>query len=96
MHPDWAREIRDQCAAAGVPFFFKQWGEWTPGENVDATGTLYTASYFAGSWDFGRQTQRESEETHIDDEADLYRVGKRRAGRLLDGVRHDAFPEPRR
>jgi protein gp37 len=29
MHPDWARSIRDQCQAAGVPFFFKQWGEWT-------------------------------------------------------------------
>ena len=28
MHPDWARSLRDQCAAADVPFFFKQWGEW--------------------------------------------------------------------
>jgi protein gp37 len=28
MHPQWARALRDQCAAAGVPFFFKQWGEW--------------------------------------------------------------------
>jgi len=30
MHPDWARSLRDQCTAAGVPFFFKQWGEWLP------------------------------------------------------------------
>lgn len=30
MHPQWARDIRDQCDAAGVPFFFKQWGEWAP------------------------------------------------------------------
>jgi len=30
MHPDWARSLRDQCVAAGVPFFFKQWGEWSP------------------------------------------------------------------
>lgn len=30
MHPDWVRSLRDQCAAAGVPFFFKQWGEWAP------------------------------------------------------------------
>lgn len=30
MHPDWARAIRDQCQAAGVPFLFKQWGEWAP------------------------------------------------------------------
>jgi protein gp37 len=28
MHPDWARGLRNQCVAAGVPFFFKQWGEW--------------------------------------------------------------------
>lgn len=28
MHPDWARSLRDQCAAAGVPFLFKQWGSW--------------------------------------------------------------------
>lgn len=31
MHPDWARTLRDKCAAAGVPFFFKQWGEWLGG-----------------------------------------------------------------
>ena len=30
MSPDWARSLRDQCAAAGVPFLFKQWGEWIP------------------------------------------------------------------
>ncbi len=30
MHPDWARSVRDQCQAARVPFFFKQWGEWLP------------------------------------------------------------------
>lgn len=30
MHPAWARSLREQCAAAGVPFFFKQWGEWVP------------------------------------------------------------------
>lgn len=29
-HPDWFRSVRDQCQAAGVPFFFKQWGEWYP------------------------------------------------------------------
>lgn len=30
MHPEWARAVRDQCQAAGAPFFFKQWGEWRP------------------------------------------------------------------
>lgn len=28
MHPDWVRFLRDQCADAGLPFMFKQWGEW--------------------------------------------------------------------
>lgn len=30
MSPDWARSLRDHCSAAGVPFLFKQWGEWLP------------------------------------------------------------------
>ncbi len=30
MHPDWPRKLRDQCVAAGVPYFFKQWGAWAP------------------------------------------------------------------
>lgn len=30
MSPDWARQLRDQCAAAGIAFHFKQWGEWLP------------------------------------------------------------------
>jgi protein gp37 len=35
MHPDWARGLRDECLAAGVPLFFKQWGEWAPLETAD-------------------------------------------------------------
>lgn len=34
MHPDWVRGVRDQCVAAGVPFFFKQWGEWIPSNHL--------------------------------------------------------------
>jgi protein gp37 len=33
MHPNWANTLRDQCAHAGIPFLFKQWGEWLPGRN---------------------------------------------------------------
>ena len=32
MHPDWVRSLRDQCGTAGVPFLFKQWGEWCPSD----------------------------------------------------------------
>ena len=30
MHPDWVRKVRDDCREAGVPFWFKQWGEFLP------------------------------------------------------------------
>jgi protein gp37 len=38
MHPDWARGLRDQCGAAGVPFFFKQWGNHVHATQCDLTG----------------------------------------------------------
>jgi protein gp37 len=60
MHPDWVRGIRDQCVAAGVPFFFKQWGEWK-------------LSWMAGEYQW-------------------MRVGKKAAGRLLDGRTWDELP----
>jgi len=38
MHPDWARSLRDQCADSGVPFFFKQWGEFVSVSEVEGPG----------------------------------------------------------
>uniref|UniRef100_A4WTA7 Phage Gp37Gp68 family protein n=1 Tax=Cereibacter sphaeroides (strain ATCC 17025 / ATH 2.4.3) TaxID=349102 RepID=A4WTA7_CERS5 len=38
MHPDWVRSLRDQAQAAGVPFLFKQWGEWGAGSVKMSTG----------------------------------------------------------
>ena len=95
MHPAWARSLRDQCAVAGVPFLFKQWGEWAPGENCAGlmTKTEATADWFSGKWSFGTMTPSQSEDCHIDDEPLLYRCGKKRAGRLLDGVQHDGYPK---
>ncbi len=40
MHPDWVRGLRDQCEAAGVPFLFKQWGEWSPGVRCDRPNAI--------------------------------------------------------
>lgn len=74
MHPDWARSLRDQCAAAGVAFFFKQWGEWVSVSEVEGPGEHHS----------------------FDDGATVRRVGKTRAGRLLDGVEHNGMPEVRR
>lgn len=93
MHPHWARDLRDQCAAAGVPFMFKQWGEWTPGENVaKRIGVVQSATWFDGKWLIGTEDLA-IEDGHTDDEPDLYRIGKKAAGRLLDGRTHDGFPE---
>ncbi len=96
MHPQWARDIRDQCKAAGVPFLFKQWGEWAPGENTAErrTGIVKTADWFDGRWMFG-DTDLARDGGHIDDEPDVYRVGKKYSGRHLDGRTHDEFPEVR-
>lgn len=92
MHPDWARSLRDQCVAANVPFFFKQWGEWTPGENVErSSGRVPVAGWLNNRWTVGFENLA-NDEGHIDDEPDLYRVGKKAAGALLDGREWKEFP----
>lgn len=84
MHPDWARSLRDQCVAAGVPFFFKQWGEWAVDEMrvcsqkfpQHAGKLLGKIAYLADG-------------TMVE----LDRVGKRLAGRTLDGQTWEQWPE---
>jgi hypothetical protein len=93
MHPDWARSLRDQCVAAQVPFFFKQWGEWAPGECVERNkGTVQTASWFNNRWLFAG-INLSNDEGHIDDEPEVYRMGKHAAGALLDGREWREFPK---
>lgn len=94
MHPDWARGLRDQCAGAGVPFLFKQWGEWAPGECSSNTLTMrsvMTADWNGDGWSLNKIPG--NTEFHIDDEPTLYLAGKRNAVRRLDGVQHDGYPE---
>lgn len=85
MHPDWARSLRDQCAAAGVPFLFKQWGEWKPTEQRDGQILLHTPA--------GVPTPKQPAFHDWPDGSVMARTGKKAAGRLLDGVEHNAFPE---
>ncbi|MCS6516927.1 phage Gp37/Gp68 family protein [Burkholderia thailandensis] len=95
MHPDWARSLRDQCAAASVPFLFKQWGEWcepVDGERYDTTmGRAQRVPAFIVS-KTGTVHCFENDQTR-DGGRTMLRVGKRAAGRLLDSRAHDEFPE---
>ena len=95
MHPDWARSLRDQCQAAGVAFFFKQWGEWAPGECCDHSPTKseHVAWWWNDDWSFDCLTPGAVEHMHRDDAPDLFRIGKRSAGRLLDGREWNEVPE---
>lgn len=101
MHPDWARGLRDQCAAAGVPFFFKQWGEWLPwphfglaGIDDAAESTRYrTMEWTDDGWeDVGYPIWSDWVDGVIDDEQCVGRVGKKAAGHLLDGREHREVP----
>ena len=89
MHPDWARGLRDQCVAAGVPFFFKQWGAWLPYGQDMAEAEWETETFerfralIAGGAPFARFGDGET----------VHRVGKKRAGRRLDGREWNEYPE---
>jgi protein gp37 len=94
MHPDWARSLRDQCQEAGVPFFFKQWGEWQ----------------FVYDRDIDDPDWRSCPKPHWDNERYMNlagghgfhggrvcfarRVGKKAGGRLLDGREWNGLPIP--
>ncbi|MDI3548160.1 MAG: hypothetical protein PWR10_1812 [Halanaerobiales bacterium] len=73
MHPDWVRSLRDQCQAAGVPFFFKSWGEWH--ESDLQPNPRGWRTYL---WSDGKL---------------MYRMGRKKAGRLLDGQEWNEYPK---
>jgi protein gp37 len=96
MHPDWARSLRDQCAAVGVPFLFKQWGEWGPNRPAwrDVPGDKWTVVHREGKAFLGGAGLDLGQLIGPDAQAGtLYKVGKAAAGRLLDGAQHNGFPE---
>jgi protein gp37 len=107
MHPDWARGLRDQCVAAGVPFFFKQFGEWGPQHpeiNVlspEDAGTLkpWTVACSTDRKEVGSISYIASPpviaERGIHQFTRMKRVGKKAAGHLLDGMEWHQFPEVR-
>lgn len=83
-HPDSARSARNQCQAAGVPFFFKQWGEWAPESQMSPAALLLELGTRIGA------------KSNSEADATSHRIGKRAAGRLLDGREWSQMPEVRR
>lgn len=98
MHPTHPKSLRDQCAAAGVPFLFKQWGNHLGGiaEN-HGDGVFFRA---ASSISHDRWLKKSDKFDWFDgkrspDGPMWLKVTKSEAGRLLDGVEHNAFPTGR-
>lgn len=105
MHPDWARSLRDQCQTAGVPFFFKQWGECLPvGQSLPGYGKVHGATAVKPGrmkLHYGGTSQQAPKRAFAEcgvkfastaDGRLTFRVGKKAAGRLLDGVEHKQLP----
>lgn len=87
MHPQWARDLRNQCAAAGVPFMFKQWGDWSPHYKSHVESRAFRP-------DGTRYDPREPEGWNEPLMESMYRVGKHNSGRYLDGDEHNGRPQP--
>lgn len=93
MHPWWAKSIQERCHVAGVPFFFKQWGEWMPfdgpsdlprGRDNTPVGLIKVDGRFISPY------------SHEDAPGwQMARVGKKAAGRTLWCRTWDEFPLPK-
>jgi protein gp37 len=96
MDPEWVRSVRDQCAEAGVAFNFKGWGEWMPVDEIGFDWERESHKKLFVAFDAKTQTWTEQSSymaaTCAGGEI-LMRVGKQRAGRILDGRTHDDCPE---
>lgn len=80
IHPDWVREIRNQCQSAGVPFFFKQWGEWAP-------------DCLCGQTRRTVKPCRSIPRPFQGKIGAMFRCGRSRAGRCIDGRTWEEFPK---
>lgn len=89
VHPDWICNLRDQCVANQIPFFFKGWGEFAPWDGDENDPEYWvTPSGHAGL--FHTSHSAESGLVYMD------RVGKRRSGRLLYGMEWNEYPRRHR
>ncbi|WP_051044891.1 DUF5131 family protein, partial [Methylobacterium sp. B1] len=102
LNPAWVRSLRDQCAAQGSAFFLKQWGEWADmaTARIAVDGPVMTRAGIVPNWMDRAVTFADGSSARLRGHTftghgtDLvFRVGKKAAGRLLDGVEHNGFPE---
>jgi len=89
MHPGWVREIRDECATAGTPFHFKQWGEFVPREDHAGHVPEKRLVWVARDGEVRDELQRVDRSKW----ALMARVGKKAAGSILDGRAWLEIPE---
>ncbi len=91
MHPDWARALRDQCTTAGVPYFFNQWGEWAPVFYRTQHGGVAVQNHPNGRAKV-ENFALDGGPSHGQPGEPMLRVGKKAAGRELDGQTWDEYP----
>lgn len=97
-HPDWFRSMRDQCAAACVAYFFKQWGEWCPAtEEFGVTGHVMPDSGTMpcgkpAAWVGLNGNMQCPSSTGLNGAFAMARIGSKHTGRKLNGIEHSAFP----
>jgi len=85
MHPDWARKIRDNCKNAGVPFFFKQWGEYIAFNQMPKQEQLKLRR--------GEINHKIEKFISEPDNFIYHKLGKKRTGNLLDGKQYQEYPK---
>jgi len=90
LHPDWVRSIRDECQEAGVAFYFKQWGHFTT-----CTGG-WAGDLILGRDGSTKRIHKTGDQDLGDGEVVIRPIGKKAAGRLLDGRTWEEFSEVRR
>jgi len=87
MRPTWVRSVRNQCARAGVPFLFKQWGEWVYDDSpANETPDAYLGKPCLTHVGGQRLPDVDGHRTQ------MVRIGKEAAGRLLDGREWNEYP----
>jgi protein gp37 len=79
MHPQWVRDIKRFCISNGIPFYFKQWGEWLPSSHV--RGSIPDTGYYSWPW------KKDGDETM------MVKVGRQKSGDKLDGKQYREFPD---